>query len=93
MTELEMWSAIVGFLLPPVLSVIQQTGWSPRLRAVVAFVGCLVAAAGTVLIQGGWTWERWVEASLLTLVTALATYRNLWKPTGISPAIEQKTNV
>lgn len=94
MTNIEMWSMIVGFALPPALAVVQQTGWSPRLRAVVAFLACLAAAVGTVLVQqDGWDTQKWVESSLLILVTALATYRNFWKPTGIAPAIETKTNV
>lgn len=93
MTDLEMYALIVGFLLPPVLSVVQQSGWSDRLRAVVAFLACALAGAGTAYFQGDLTGRRFVSASLVVLVTALATYRNLWKPTGVSPAIETKTNV
>jgi VIT1/CCC1 family predicted Fe2+/Mn2+ transporter len=93
MTEFEMWSLIVGFLLPPVLSVVVQTGWSDRLKAVVAFAACAVAGAGVAYFQGELTGKRFVEAGLVVLVTALATYRNFWRPTGVSPAIETKTNV
>jgi VIT1/CCC1 family predicted Fe2+/Mn2+ transporter len=92
-SDLEMWSLIVGFALPPVLSVIQQSNWSDRLRAVVAFAACAVAGAGVAYFQGDLTGERFVEAGLVVLVSALATYRNFWKPTGVSPAIEAKTNV
>lgn len=93
MSEFEMWSLIVGFALPPVLSVVQQSGWSDRLRAVVAFAACAVAGAGVAFFQGDLTGKRFVEAALVVLVTALATYRNFWKPTGVAPAIETKTNV
>jgi hypothetical protein len=88
-----MWSLIVGFALPPVLSIVQQSDWSDRLRAVVAFVACAVAAAGTAYFQGDLTGERFVEAGLVILVTEIATYKGFWKPTGVSPAIETKTNV
>ena len=93
MSEFEMYSLIVGFLLPPVLSVIVQSSWSDRLKAVVAFLACAVAGAGVAYFQGDLTGKRLVEAGLVVLVTALATYRNFWRPTGISPAIESKTNV
>ena len=93
MTNFQMWSLVVGFALPPVLSVVQQSQWSDRLRAVVAFLACAVAGAGVAYFQGDLTGERFVEAGLVVLVTAIATYRNFWKPTGVSPAIEAKTNV
>lgn len=93
MTNFQMWSLIVGFALPPVLSVIQQSNWSDRLRAVVAFLACAVAGAGVAYFQGELNFERWIEAGLVILVSAVATYRNFWKPTGVAPAIEAKTNV
>lgn len=93
MTDLEMWSLVVGFALPPVLSVVMQSDWSQRLQAVVAFVACALAGAGTAYFQGDLTGERFVEAGLVVLVTTIATYKGFWKPTGVSPAIETKTNV
>lgn len=92
MSNLQMWALIVGFLLPPVLAVIQQARWSDAFRAVVAFLACAVAGAGTAYFQGDLNFERWVEAGLVILVSAMATYRGLWKPSGIAPAIEAKTS-
>ena len=92
-SDLEMWSLIVGFALPPVLSVVMQSGWSQRLQAVVAFAAAAIAGAGTAYFQGDLTGERFVEAGLVILVSAIATYKGFWKPTGVSPAIETKTNV
>lgn len=88
-----MWNLIVGFVLPPALSIVIQTTWSDRLKAIVAFVACAIAGAGVAYFQGELTGQRFVEAGLVVLVTAVATYRNFWKPTGISPAIETRTNV
>lgn len=93
MTNFEMWNLIVGFVLPPALSIVIQSAWSERLKAIVAFVACAVAGAGVAYFQGELTGQRFVEAGLVVLVTAVATYRNFWKPTGISPAIESRTNV
>lgn len=88
-----MYSLLVGFLLPPVLSIVQQSDWSDRLRAAVAFAACLLAGAGVAYFQGDLTGKRFVSGALIVLVTGLTTYRNFWKPTGISPGIEAKTNV
>ena len=93
MTDIQMYALIVGFLLPPALSVLIQSGWSDRVKAVVAFVACAVAGAGTAYLQGDLTGKRFISAGLIILTTGLATYRNFWKPTGISPKIEEATNL
>ena len=93
MSNAAMWALIVGFFLPHVIAVVQQPDWSAGLRSVVTFLACLGAAVGTVLIQNdGWSWHDWVSSSLLILVTAIATYKGLWKPTGIAPAVEASTS-
>ena len=91
MENIELWSLVVGFLLPPVLSIIMQSHWSDQVQAVVAFVACLLAGAGTAYFQGDLTAKRWVEASLVVLVTTIATYKGFWKPTRVSPTIEAAT--
>lgn len=92
MSNLEMWALVVGFLLPPVLSIVMQTGWSEAVQSVVAFLGCALAGAGTAYFQGDLTGRRFVEAGLVVLVTAIATYKGFWKPTRISPTIEKATS-
>jgi hypothetical protein len=87
-----MWSLIVGFLLPPVLAIVQQTNWPDQLRAVVAFVACAAAGVGVAYFQGDLTGKRFVTAGLIVLTTALATYKSFWKPTGVAPTIETRTN-
>lgn len=91
MTNIQMYALVVGFFLPPALAIIQQPGWSNRVRSVVAFVACAIAGAGTAYFQGDLTGRRFVEAGLVILVTAMATFRNFWKTTGISPTIEEVT--
>ena len=92
MSNLEMWALIVGFLLPPALTIIIQTGWSEQVQAIVAFLACALAGAGTAYFQGDLTGERFVEAGLVVLVTTIATYKGFWKPTKVSPTIEAATS-
>lgn len=92
MSNLEMWSLVVGFLLPPVLSIVQQPRWSETTQSVVAFLACALAGAGTAFFQGDLTGRRFAEAGLVILVAAIATYKGFWKPTKISPAIEALTS-
>lgn len=90
---MEMWALIVGFALPPALALVMQTGWGEQLQAVVAFIACAVAGAGTAYFQGEFTGRRFVEAGLVILVTTIATYKGFWKPTKVAPAIEAKTTL
>lgn len=92
MSNLEMWALIVGFLLPPALSIVIQTGWSEQIQAGIAFLACALAGAGTAYFQGDLTGERFVEAGLVVLVTTIATYKGFWKPTKVSPTIEAATS-
>lgn len=92
MSNLAMWSLIVGFLLPPAIAVVQQPRWSEPVRAIVMFVVCLIAAAGTAYFQGDLTGRRWIQAALLIVVATIATFKGLWKPTRVAPEIEAATS-
>ena len=88
-----MWAAIVGFFLPMLLAVVQQPGWSNSVRSIIMFLASCAAAVGTVLIQNdGWSGKDWVSTTLLIMVTAIATYHGLWKPTNVAPSIEASTS-
>lgn len=92
MTDLLMWSLIVGFFMPPVQAVIQQSTWSTELRAGANLVLCAVAAVGVVYFEGDFTGRRFIQSALIVGVTAIAFYKGTWKPTGIAPAIESATS-
>jgi hypothetical protein len=88
-----LWLLAVGFFSPLVIAIIQQTAWSARRQALVAFAFYLVVAAVTAWLQGIFTAFGLVTAFLVIFVTAATAYRNLWKPTGIAPAIQSATTV
>lgn len=88
MDNAQMWATLVGFWLPLLISVIQKETWTSGIKAWVAFVACVVAAMGTVYFTGGWT-DNSPSVFLLIFVTAVASYKSLWHPTGISDKIEK----
>lgn len=93
MSNLQMWSLIVGFFMPVLIAVLEQSKWSQVVRAVVAFVACGIAALVTVVIVSDLGTKIWIGSALTVLVTAIATYQLWWKPTGIAPTIEKATNL
>lgn len=93
MSNIQMWSLIAGFFLPPILAVIQQSHWTNTLRAIVTFIACLVVALGTTYFNGGINAKDWVQSALVVLVATLSTYHGLWKTSGVAPMIETGTNI
>jgi hypothetical protein len=87
-----LWSTVVGFVLPPVLSIVQQPSWTDQARAWVAFIACIPFAAGTVYFNGAFNAADLVTSFLLIFVTAISTYKMFWKPTQISVKIEKATS-
>jgi hypothetical protein len=88
-----LWALAVGFFSPPVISVIQQSRWSERTQSLVAFGFYLVVAAVTAYFAGLFTTGDIARLALLIFLAAGTSYKTLWKPTGISPAIEKATPV
>lgn len=86
-----LWALAVGFFSPPVISIIQQARWSARTQSLVAFAFYLVVAAATAWFSGLFTAGDYVRLALLVFLTGAASYTALWKPTGVSPAIESVT--
>ncbi len=93
MTNLQQWSLIVAFFVPPVVALVNQQSWSSKLKAVVFFGVSLVAAAGTAYFQGDLTGKRFLDAALLIVAAGAAYYHGLWKPTDVAPTIEKSTSV
>ena len=91
MTDLELWSAIVGFFLPLGISVVQQRGWNDGFRAVVTFLICMVAAAGTSYFKGDLNLNNWLHSLLVVFVMTIAAFKGLWQKT-IAPAVERATS-
>lgn len=92
-SDLVMWSAIVGFVLPPLVAFVNQATWPGWARALVALAACIGAGAGTAAFDGSLTGQRWATAVLVVLTAALGFYTTFWKPSKIAPAIEQATTL
>lgn len=92
-----MWNLIVGFISATfVLPVIQQPQWTPKRRALVTFAWCVVSGLVVAYLSNAFAGVHDVRAAvssvLLTLVSAVASYKGFAKPTNIAPAIEGATS-
>lgn len=87
-----LWALAAGFFSPPVISTIQQSRWSARTQSLVAFGFYLVVAVMTAYVLGLFNTLDILRLALLIFLAAGSSYKTLWKPTGISPAIEAVTS-
>lgn len=92
MTDLDMWSLLVGVLLPALIAVVNRAHWVAWVKGVVAVASSALAGGVTAVLTGQLTGGTWLHAALVVAVAAVAAYRLWWKPTGIGPKIEASVN-
>jgi drug/metabolite transporter (DMT)-like permease len=87
---------VVGFLMSPITSALNRQRWSAELKAIGAFVWCLLAAvlllfAGEQLNEVTPDPTSLVGTFLVIFVMAIGLYRWYYNPSGISDKIAAKT--
>jgi peptidoglycan/LPS O-acetylase OafA/YrhL len=85
--------ALGGVAMPFLIAAINQRGWDPKLKGTVAFLACLGAAAILAAIHGTLTLENWRDTAIVVTGASMVMYHALWKPSGLAPAVEDKTSV
>lgn len=91
MSDVDMWSGIVGFVLPVLIAAIKRQGWPASWQAVCAFVVCWVAAAGTAYLTAQLDPQNLVRAFLVIFTLAIVAFYGFWKPTGVEPVVDRST--
>lgn len=92
-TNLMALNGVIAFISATfILPVIQQPGWSQKVRALVTFVYSLLVGALTTWLAGDFDPANVVQSVLAVFVVAIATYHGFAQPTKIAPAIENATS-
>ena len=93
MSNLQMWSLIVGFLTPLLTAAVQQPKWTSRTRALVQVAVAIVIGAGTAWFNDQIDSTKGVTTAILVvLVASMSSYESVWKKTGATAKIEQATS-
>jgi hypothetical protein len=88
---IDQWTVVVGVLMPLLIAAINRTAWSSGQKSVGALVICIAAAAGELTVKGQFDVKHLGANALAVFFMTVTTYYGFWKPTGIAPALEQKT--
>jgi hypothetical protein len=90
---LQDWQYIVGFALPLLIAWLMKSRWSQATQSAVMFVTVALVGLVTMYLQGqlnDFSTSTVVSKILGLLVITIASYKGLWKPLGVAPAIEEK---
>lgn len=83
----DLYSAVIGLILPIILASIMNSAWDRRLQVVTMLVAVGISAGITVFFtkEGSATLMAgdWARFALLTGATATISYRHIWKPLGV----------
>jgi hypothetical protein len=92
-SNLQLTSAFVGFIVPLVVSFVNQSHWKPQYKGVVAIAISALAAFITSWVAGDLHGKSFATSFLIVLGATLSTYRIFWKPTGIADSVENATTI
>jgi len=91
-SSLQLWDLVVGFIVPPLLSIVMQSHWDVRAQACIAFAVSILLGAVTTYLNGSVNIQDWVGSALIIAVTAMNMYNHFWKNTGVTQSIEAHTD-
>ncbi|MFJ5967873.1 hypothetical protein [Streptomyces sp. NPDC093060] len=91
-TDAELWAAGLGFVLPPVIAIVNQPRWSGAVRGLLMLAVAAVVGLGTAYFNGDFDGKPIVTCMLVAAVTIGTSYHTVWKPSGIAPGIERATS-
>jgi uncharacterized membrane protein len=92
--SIQSWPMILAFVLPLVIAVIVRQQWSRTAKSICMFVVSFVATLGTMYLNGALndvSAQTFVARFLTVVVATIAFYNGIWKPTGVAPAVEERT--
>lgn len=90
---LQDWQYLVGFFLPLLIAWLMKNGWSLATQSAVMFGVVTVVSLVTMYLQGQLNDLRadTIVAKILGLmVITVVSYKGVWKPLGVAPAIQTK---
>lgn len=92
MSNLSQWSALVGFLVPLAIAIVQQSSWPRVVRTIIGAIACVAAAIITALTENKLDWNTWATSVIFVATIAFTSYRNVWVPLGAIDWIEALTS-
>ena len=91
-TDAQLWAAGLGFVLPPVIAIVNQPRWAGPVKALFMLAVAAVVGLGTAYFNGDFDGKPIVTCMLIAAVVIGTAYHTVWRPSGIAPGIERATS-
>lgn len=91
-TPLQNWQLLLGILLPLLIAWLLKSHWTRRTQSLIMIAVVLVTSAITMWLQGSLNdidSTTFVAKALELLVVTQAAYYGIWKPLGVSGAVQE----
>lgn len=93
MTKMTAAAAIVGIVLPLVVSFLKQAGFPKWLNSLIAAIVCAGAGVITAYAMGQFTAVSVMVAIATVLTVAQATYLGFWQGSGVEDKLNIMTSI
>ena len=87
--NIDMYTAVVGLLLPLLISTIVSPDWTKQTKGWMSFLLVFLAAAGHLFFIGDFNIANFPGTLLKILFLATGSYLSFWRPTGIKEVVEK----
>jgi hypothetical protein len=91
LSNLAMWSLIVGALTPPLVAIVQRPTFNPTFRVIIMIGSAAIDGVAVAWLQGDLNLARFTNSALIAGVAIISAYYGIWKPSGIAPKTEKAT--
>jgi hypothetical protein len=92
LSNLAMWSLIVGALTPPLVAIVQRPTFNRTFRVIVMIAAAIIDGVVVSWLQGDLNFARFTNSALIAGVAIITAYHGIWKPSGIAPSIERASS-
>ncbi|SEC05145.1 hypothetical protein SAMN04490357_1056 [Streptomyces misionensis] len=92
LSNAELWAAGLGYVLPPVIAIVNQPRWSSAVKGLLMLVVAVLDGLGTAYFNDQFTGKTIVTCMLTAAIAIGVAYHTVWRPSGIAPGIEQATS-
>ncbi|MEU1800913.1 hypothetical protein [Streptomyces sp. NPDC019937] len=92
LTDAQLWAAVLGYLLPPVIAVVAQPRWTGPVKGLLMLVVAVLDGLGTSYFNDQFSGKSVVTCMLIAALAIGVAYHTLWRPSGIAPGIEAGTS-
>lgn len=91
-SNLTMLTAVAALFSPMVISLITRKTWDARAKVAVMVAWSALVGVSTAYLSGNFEGQDILGSVLTAILVTATSYETIFKPTKISPAIEQATS-